>query len=67
MDYTAILFEKENNIAVITLNRPKSLNAINSAILHELDIVLDTIQADDDIRAVIITGNEKAFAELTNT
>jgi enoyl-CoA hydratase len=62
MDYTAILFEKENNIAVITLNRPKSLNAIDSAILHELGIVLDTIETDDDIRAVIITGNEKAFA-----
>lgn len=62
MDYTAILFEKENNIAVITLNRPKSLNAINSAILRELDTVLDTIQTDDDIRAVIITGSGKAFA-----
>jgi enoyl-CoA hydratase len=62
MDNTTLLYEKESNIAVIKLNRPKSLNALNRILLRELDTLLDTIEADDEIRAVIITGNEKAFA-----
>ena len=62
MDNTTLLCEKENNIAVIKLNRPKSLNALNSVLLRELDALLNSIEVDDEIRAVIITGNEKAFA-----
>jgi len=62
MDNTTLLYEKESNIAVIKLNRPKSLNALNSVLLQELDALLDSIEGDDEIRAVIITGNEKAFA-----
>ena len=62
MDNTTLLYEKEGNLAVIKLNRPKSLNALNSVLLRELETLLDALEADDEIRAVIITGNEKAFA-----
>jgi enoyl-CoA hydratase len=62
MEYKTLLYEKEDQVATITLNRPKSLNAINSELLRELDRLLDTIAADDEIRSVIITGNQKAFA-----
>ena len=63
MDYQNILLERSENIAQITLNRPKVLNALNRALFAELDTVLDEIAADDSIRAVILTGaGEKAFA-----
>ena len=59
MDNTTLLYEKEGNLAVIELNRPKRLNAINSVLLRELDTVLDAIEADDE-RTVIRLGNKKA-------
>ena len=62
MDSRTILYTQENNVAMITLNRPESLNAINNELLEALDGRLDEIQADDHVRALIITGNEKAFA-----
>jgi enoyl-CoA hydratase len=63
MDYQNLLFERSENIAQITLNRPKVLNALNRALFAELDAALDEIAADDSVRAVILTGaGEKAFA-----
>ena len=63
MDYQNLLFERSENIAQITLNRPKVLNALNRALFTELDAALDEIAADDSVRAVILTGaGEKAFA-----
>lgn len=62
MNYKTILFEKSGGIATITLNRPKSLNALNSQLLRELDHVLSEIEDDDAIGAAIITGNERSFA-----
>ncbi|PWK16344.1 enoyl-CoA hydratase-related protein [Tumebacillus permanentifrigoris] len=63
MTYENILFEVRDHIAFITLNRPKSLNALNSALLRELGHLLDEIRASEDIRVVILTGTgEKAFA-----
>ncbi|MDX9788973.1 MAG: enoyl-CoA hydratase-related protein [Desulfobacterales bacterium] len=61
MEFTSIIYEKKDHIATITLNRPKFFNAINDDILTEMGLALDDITADDDIRAVIVTGNEKAF------
>lgn len=61
MAYNTILYEKDEGIGTITLNRPKSMNALNKEILKELTYVLDEIKGDDDIRVVIITGNEKYF------
>ncbi|KEO83412.1 enoyl-CoA hydratase-related protein [Tumebacillus flagellatus] len=63
MTYENLLFEVRDHIGFITLNRPKSLNALNSALLRELGHLLDEIKTNDDIRAVILTGSgEKAFA-----
>ena len=57
-----ILFEKKGNFAVAAIDRPKALNALNSAVLDELDALLDAVQADAEIRVLILTGSgEKAF------
>lgn len=62
MGYQNILFEKEGKIALVTINRPKALNALNSETLTELDLVIDEIAKDDDVFAVVITGSgEKSF------
>jgi enoyl-CoA hydratase len=58
-----ILFEVREGIGFITLNRPKALNALNSALLKELGALLDDIKNNDEIKVVILTGGgEKAFA-----
>jgi enoyl-CoA hydratase len=62
MDYQTILYEKSEKIAVITLNRPKSMNALNSQIFTELHHVLSEIDGDEDVKVVILAGNEKFFA-----
>ncbi|MFL0268587.1 short-chain-enoyl-CoA hydratase [Candidatus Clostridium radicumherbarum] len=57
-----IIFEKENHIAIVTINRPKALNALNSETLFELDQTIDDLLKDEDIYVVLITGaGEKAF------
>lgn len=56
MEYTAIRFEKEKDIAIITLNRPQRLNAINLTMVREIKQALDAIMKDDDIGAIIFTG-----------
>lgn len=62
MDYSTIKTELENNIFTITINRPDKLNALNRIVLDELDNVIDSVYNDDNIKAVIITGEgEKAF------
>jgi enoyl-CoA hydratase len=61
--YEHILVEAADAVAVLTLNRPKVLNALNAALFSELDAALDALGADDAVRAVIVTGaGEKAFA-----
>jgi enoyl-CoA hydratase len=61
--YKTILYEKANNIAKVTLNRPEALNALNSTVYNELYDVFEAIENDDEVRAVILTGSgEKAFA-----
>lgn len=61
MSFANLLFEKQGNIAVITMNRPKALNALNSDTLKELEAVLSQIKADSGIKGGIITGAGKAF------
>ena len=59
---TNVLLEKKGNIAVATINRPQALNALNSAVLTDLDELVDAVSADSDIRALVITGSgAKAF------
>ncbi|MBA5850838.1 short-chain-enoyl-CoA hydratase [Clostridium sp. cel8] len=61
MDLKNVIFEKEGKIALITINRPKALNALNTETLTEIDCVIDKIATDEDIFAVILTGSGKAF------
>ncbi len=62
MTYENILLEKKSPIAYVTVNRPKVLNALNSATLEELRAAFTDIKADREIRVVIFTGaGEKAF------
>ncbi len=62
MEFKTLLVDKQGGVATITLNRPKTFNAINDELIAELDAVMDEIIADSEIKAVIITGGEKAFA-----
>lgn len=60
--YNSLLFEVNNGIGTITLNRPKALNALNCELLTELDSLLDVILKDQSIQIVIVTGSgEKSF------
>ncbi len=55
-------FEKQGRVAVLTLNRPDVLNAVSAEVLDAIDARLDAVEADADIRAVVVTGaGEKAF------
>ncbi len=62
MAYETILTDIEDHVGLITLNRPKALNALNSQLLGELGQALSAMQADNTVRCIIITGSEKAFA-----
>lgn len=63
MTYKTLLYEKADGIARVTLNRPESLNALNSTVYTELYDVFEAIENDADVRVVILTGSgEKAFA-----
>ena len=62
MAYENILTDVRGRVGVITLNRPKALNALNDALMDELGAALKQFDADDDIGAIVLTGSEKAFA-----
>lgn len=62
MSESMILQEVQGRVALLTLNRPKALNALNDALMDELGQALLKYDADDDIGAIVITGSEKAFA-----
>lgn len=62
MELKTLLFAKEDGIGVITLNRPSSMNGINDEMMMELSDLMDEIEADDEIRALIVTGGPKVFA-----
>ncbi|HET7333658.1 MAG TPA: enoyl-CoA hydratase [Rhizomicrobium sp.] len=62
MDYQNILAVVEAGIGTITLNRPKALNALNAELLGELCNCLEDWDKDDAVRAIVLTGSERAFA-----
>jgi enoyl-CoA hydratase len=62
MKYTSILVETRGKVGLVTLNRPKALNALNAEILHELVEALQVFDAETSIGAMVITGSERAFA-----
>jgi enoyl-CoA hydratase/carnithine racemase len=59
---TCLILEQEEGFATIRLNRPAALNALNSTMMDELSLVIPALDADPAIRAIILTGSEKAFA-----
>ncbi|WP_280360964.1 enoyl-CoA hydratase [Nocardia wallacei] len=61
-DFETILLERKGRVALITLNRPKALNALNSQVLTDITAALDELESDDGVGAVVLTGSEKAFA-----
>ncbi|WP_195971674.1 short-chain-enoyl-CoA hydratase [Clostridium thermobutyricum] len=62
MELKNVLLEKEGNLAIVTINRPKALNALNSETLKDLNTVIDNLEKDNNIYAVILTGaGEKSF------
>ncbi|KAI8579659.1 hypothetical protein K450DRAFT_240863 [Umbelopsis ramanniana AG] len=61
-NYQNIVSETRGKVGLITLNRPKALNALSSALFHEVNDALFKFDADENIGAIVITGSEKAFA-----
>ncbi len=64
MAYTTILVEREieEKLAFVTVNRPDKLNALNSTVMHELGAAFDELEADPDVRVIVMTGaGEKSF------
>jgi enoyl-CoA hydratase len=62
MQFETLLLEIHERVGLITLNRPKSLNAINSQVIAELNQALDHLEKDPAIGCMVITGSTKAFA-----
>jgi enoyl-CoA hydratase/carnithine racemase len=61
-DYQTLLVEHAEGVALVRLNRPEALNALNSTLLSELAALLDRLEADDAVGCVVLTGSERAFA-----
>ena len=61
-DYNTLLTETRGSVGLITLNRPKALNALNSEVMHEVVAATRAFDADDAVGAMVLTGSEKAFA-----
>lgn len=61
-EYETIITKSADGIGVITLNRPKALNALNTTLMNEVVAAAEQFDADPDIGAIVITGSERAFA-----
>ena len=62
MEFIKVTEQKEPFIALIELNRPKELNALNKQLMEEVRDALQALDKNDQVRVIIITGNEQAFA-----
>ncbi len=62
-NYQSILVERQENISIVTLNRPKELNALNFHLVSELAQALEELDRDDSILCIVLTGaGDRAFA-----
>lgn len=66
MQEQKIIIQKENHIATVTINEPKTLNALNSKLLEELGAAFDMLANDTEVRVIILTGAERAFVAGAN-
>jgi enoyl-CoA hydratase len=62
MSYETITLEQDEGVALIRLNRPKALNALNAQLMQELSTCIEALDHDDAVRCVVLTGSDKAFA-----
>ena len=62
MAYELITYRTEGALAWLSLNRPEKLNAINAAMIRELNQAMDAAEADDDVRVILLTGEGRAFS-----
>ena len=62
MAYETLIVEIEDGVALVRLNRPEALNALNTQLLGELATAMSALDADEKVRCVVLTGSEKAFA-----
>ncbi|MBO6898960.1 MAG: enoyl-CoA hydratase/isomerase family protein, partial [Shimia sp.] len=62
MAFETIIVEIEDHVALIKLNRPDALNALSQQLIGELQDALESADANDKVRCIVITGSEKAFA-----
>ena len=62
MSYENIIVETRGKVGLITLNRPKALNALNDKLIDELGVALDDFEGDETIGCIVLTGSDKAFA-----
>ena len=62
MPYEMILIERREHVGLITLNRPQAMNALNNQLMRELMDALEAFEKNEAVGAMVITGNEKAFA-----
>ncbi|MFV1859069.1 MAG: enoyl-CoA hydratase-related protein [Anaerolineales bacterium] len=62
MTYSTIRIEVHDRVGLVQINRPKALNALNATVMEELAIALEEFDADPDIGAMVLTGDERAFA-----
>ena len=62
MQYENIIVETRGKVGLITLNRPKALNALSDALFDEVGYALDGFESDESIACIVITGSDKAFA-----
>ena len=62
MTYQTLIVETDQAVTLIRLNRPEALNALNGQLMDEMTAALDAAEADPDVRCIVITGSERAFA-----
>ena len=54
--YQTIRYEKQDQIAIVTIDRPEALNALNGTVITELELVVSALENDRDVRCMILTG-----------
>ena len=61
MDFENLIFKREGNIGILSINRPEALNALNIEVLQELDKAMDIIEKDEEVYVLVLTGEGRAF------